>query len=51
MIERLPLATVVVRFRDMYIRELDLAQKTTSPLVRPAPPAALRQPPTGNDVS
>lgn len=40
-LERLPLDTVAVRFRDMYIRELDLARKTTSPLVRPAPAAGL----------
>jgi transposase InsO family protein len=36
-LERLPLETIVVRFRDMFIRELDLVRLTTLPLVRPAP--------------
>lgn len=48
-LERLPLQTVAVRYRDMYIRELDLAQGSTSSLVRPAPAsglgAALGRPP------
>ena len=40
-LERLPLETIVVRFRDMYIRELDLVRLTTLPLVRPAPAEGL----------
>jgi len=40
-LERLPLDTVAVCFRHMYIRELDLAGKTTAPLVRPVPAAGV----------
>ena len=40
-LERLPLETIAVRYRDMYIRELDLAQRTTLALVRPAPASGL----------
>lgn len=40
-LERLPLRTIAVRFRQMYIRELDLEAGRTRPLVRPAGPGGL----------